>query len=61
MKETLSEARAKAREDAEAIRKAAKKYSGMRCSDRPDIYGGTGYGQLRRQTIWQKIRGIFRR
>jgi hypothetical protein len=27
---------------------AAKKYNGARCSDRPDIYGGTGYGELKR-------------
>jgi hypothetical protein len=40
---------------------AAKKYNGARCSDRPDIYGGNAYGELRRQTIWQRIRGIFRR
>jgi hypothetical protein len=45
---TLSEAQAKAREDAEAIRRAAKKYNGMRCSDRPDIYGGNAYGELKR-------------
>ncbi len=27
---------------------AARKYNGARCSDRPDIYGGSAYGQLKR-------------
>jgi len=63
MKETLSQAIAKARRESglEDAIIAAKKYNGARCSDRPDIYGNA-YGQLRRQTIWQRIiRGIFRR
>lgn len=42
----LSEAKA-AHKPKDAIT-AAKKYSGPRCNDRPDIYGGTGYGQLKR-------------
>jgi hypothetical protein len=42
MKETLSEAMAR------DIRAKAKAYSGPRMSDRPDIYGGAGYGQLKR-------------
>jgi hypothetical protein len=54
MKETLSEAMAR------DIRAKAKSYSGPRCSDRPHIYGNA-YGELRRQTIWQRIRGIFGR
>ncbi len=55
----LSEAKA-AHKPKDAI-EAAKKYNGPRMSDRPDIYGGNAYGELRRQTIWQRIRGIFRR
>ena len=55
----LSEAKA-AHKPKDAI-EAAKAYKGPRCSDRPEIYGNA-YGQLRRQTIWQRIiRGIFRR
>ncbi len=62
MKETLSEASAKARRESglEDAITAANKYNGARCSDRPEIYGNA-YGQLRRQTILERIRGIFRR
>ncbi len=42
----LSEAKA-AHKPKDAIQ-AAKKYNGPRCSDRPDIYGGSAYGQLKR-------------
>ena len=42
----LSEAK-KAHKPKDAII-AAKKYNGPRMSDRPDIYGGNAYGELKR-------------
>jgi len=39
---------------------AAKEYKGDSCNNYPHIYGNA-YGELRRTTIWQKIKGIFRR
>ena len=54
----LSEAKA-AHKPKDAI-EAARKYDGPRCNNYPHIYGNA-YGELRRTTIWQKIRGIFRR
>jgi hypothetical protein len=40
---------------------AAKAYKGDSCNNYPHIYGNA-YGELRRQTIWQRIiRGIFKR
>ena len=55
----LSEAK-KAHKPKDAI-EAARAYKGDSCNNYPHIYGGNAYGELRRTTIWQKIRGIFRR
>ena len=52
---TLSEAKAKAREDAELIRKAASKYpDGMRCNESA-FHGGSAYGQLKKRRRRTKL------
>jgi hypothetical protein len=63
MKETLSQASAKARRESglEDAIEAARAYKGDSCNNYPHIYGGNAYGELRRQTILERIRGIFRR